>query len=80
MTSPEVASPEVTGNYFIGRVVSVREIMFAPFFSPDFCRVFSSETPWGLLRNFWGFPIGHSILSAEISTNENLGKSTNEMA
>ena len=82
MTSPEVASPEVTGNDvagscitgndFIGSDVtgSVREIMFAPFFSPDFCRVFSSETPRGLLGNFWEFPIGSSILPAEISTNE----------
>ena len=52
MTSPEVVSPEVIGNDFIGRAVSVREIMFAPFYSPGFCRVFSSETPWGLLRNF----------------------------
>jgi hypothetical protein len=38
---------------------------------------FSSETPRGLLGNFWEFPI--RILPAEISTNENLGNSTNEM-
>ena len=50
-----------------------------PFFSPGFSRVFSSETPRGLLENFWEFPIGHSILPTEISTNENLGNSTNEM-
>ena len=53
------------------------------FFSPGFCRVFSSETPWGLLGNCWEFSIGHSIFPAvfkTISTNENLGKSTNEMA
>ena len=34
--SPEVIGNDVTGNYFIGRAVSVREIMFAPFYSPGF--------------------------------------------
>jgi hypothetical protein len=84
MTWSEVASPEVTGNDVIGNDligsdVSVRKIIFRAFFLTGFLRVFCSETPRGLLGNFWKFPIGHSILPAEISTNENLGNSTNEM-
>jgi len=78
MTSPEVTSPEVTGNDFIGSDVSVRDIIVRAFFLTGFLpRFFSSETPRGLLGNFWEFPI--RILPAEISTNENLGNSTNEM-
>ena len=49
------------------------------FFSPCISRIFSSEAPRGLIGNFSEFPIGYSIFPAEISTNENLGNSTNEL-
>ena len=81
MTSPEVTENDVTetGNDSIGSDESVREIMFCAFFflTGFLLLFFSSETPRGLLGNFWEFPI--RILPAEISTNENLGNSTNEM-
>ena len=79
MTWPEIASPEVIGNDLIGSDVSVRKIIFRAFFLTGFLPRFLFETPRDLLGNFWKFPIGHSILPAEISTNENLGNSTNEM-
>ena len=79
MTGSDLTSPEATGNDFTGSDVSVREIISAPFFSPGFCRIFSSETLRGLLGNFWEFLIEHSVFPAEISTNGNLGNSTSEM-
>ena len=85
MTSQEMMSLDVTENDFIGSDVteSVREIICRAFFLTGFSRIFSLETPRGLLENFWEFPIGHSILPAfllTISTNEhNLRNSTNEM-
>ena len=78
MTSPEVESPEVTGNDvtgscmtgndFIGSDVtgSVREIIFLVGFLPRFFFGNTSEST----RKLWEFPIGNSILPAEISTNE----------
>jgi hypothetical protein len=72
---------DFTGNDVTGSciTVSVRKIIFRAFFSPCFSRVFSSERLRGLIGNFSEFPIGYSIFPPEISTNENLGNSTNEL-
>jgi hypothetical protein len=85
----EITSSEVTGNcitgshqkWLIGSDVrgSVREIIRRAFFSPGFPSIFSSEIPRVNSKTFGSFPIGHSIFPAYISTNENLGNSTNEM-
>ena len=90
VTSAEITSPKITGRYITGshrkwrhRKLHHRKCkgdnFSANFFSSGFWRVFSSETPWVYSENFWEFPIELSILTAEISTNENLGNSTNEM-
>ena len=87
----EVASPEVTGNDvtgscitgndFIGSDVtgSVMEIIFCAFFLTGFFASFFFEITSESTRKFGSFPWDIPFSPAELSTNENLGNSTNEM-
>ena len=59
--------------------VSVRKIIFRAFFLTMFFPSFFFGNTSGSNGNFSEFPIGYSIFPAEISTNENLGNSTNEL-
>jgi hypothetical protein len=54
VTSPEVASPEVTGNDFIGSDVSVREIIFHTFFLTRFLPRFFLRKHLGVYSETFG--------------------------
>jgi hypothetical protein len=58
---------------------SVREIIRPTIFLTGFSQRFFFENISGSTRKLLGVSHRHSIFPAEISTNENLGNSTNEM-